>query len=260
METMTDEKWELTPELVAKWQTGPLFLDARPDQALVGWLGVAAATGLNIWYAVWLAMHFPGSGQVYLLALYIPLGLLLADMFSGLLHWATDTWFDEPFGGRLIRVGREHHVKPRYLLHYGFRDYGSYAAWPVLIVFGPLIVLQTFVLAPSALNIAGVAISFATTATMYFSVYAHRLGHQNSKSRAILFLQRYHLILSPHHHGIHHRGNHDIHYCVIFGWGNYILDPIKFWRGLEWLVVALTGAVPRADDEEWQATERALRP
>jgi ubiquitin-conjugating enzyme E2 variant len=260
MDKAIAKKWQLDRAMVEKWQSGPLFLDARPDQALVGWFGVVTVTALDLWYAIWLARHFPGSGQLYLLALYIPLGLFLADVFSGLLHWVTDTWFNEEIGGRLIRVGREHHVKPRYLLHYGFRDQISYPAWPVLIVFGPLGLLQTLVFTPTAINIGGVAISLVITVTMYFSVYAHRLGHMNSPSAFIRFLQRANLIMSPQHHSIHHRGNHDIHYCVIFGWGNYILDPIKFWRGLEWLVVATTGATPRADDEEWQATERALRP
>jgi hypothetical protein len=39
---------------------------------------------------------------------------------------------------------------------------------------------------------------------------------------------------------------------VINGWANYVCDPLRFWRKMEWLIEALTGAQPRQDDLEWQ--------
>ena len=38
---------------------------------------------------------------------------------------------------------------------------------------------------------------------------------------------------------------------VLPGWLNPILEGIKFWKGLEWLVSKVTGLVPREDDYKW---------
>jgi ubiquitin-conjugating enzyme E2 variant len=64
--------------------------------------------------------------------------------------------------------------------------------------------------------------------------------------------QKLHLVVTPEHHWVHHRSDQIIRYCVINGWANYVCDSLRIWRGLEWLVRALTGAQPRRDDLEWQ--------
>ena len=47
-----------------------------------------------------------------------------------------------------------------------------------------------------------------------------------------------------------------IHYCVVNGWANYLCDGFYVWRGLERVIAAVTGLVPRADDFEWQRNYR----
>ena len=48
-------------------------------------------------------------------ALALLAGAYLADLVSGLLHWAFDTWFDEsiPFVRRMVLQVREHHIYPQ---------------------------------------------------------------------------------------------------------------------------------------------------
>ena len=36
------------------------------------------------------------------------------------------------------------------------------------------------------------------------------------------------------------------------GWANYVCDGLYVWRGLERVIGAVTGIVPRSDDFEWQ--------
>ena len=86
---------------------------------------------------------------------------------------------------------------------------------------------------------------------MVFGSHAHRLGHVRTKSRVVRLLQRFHFLLSPAYHKVHHSGRHDIRYCVINGWANAVCDRLGFWRALERLVYAVTGAVPRHNDREW---------
>jgi hypothetical protein len=66
-------------------------------------------------------------------------------------------------------------------------------------------------------------------------------------------LQKAGFLITPKEHARHHSGGHDDHYCVVTGWMNPLLDRTGFWRGLERLVHAVTGAVPRASEEEWWA-------
>ena len=53
---------------------------------------------------------------------------------------------------------------------------------------------------------------------------------------------------------MHHRSDQIIRCCVINGWANYVYDPLRIWRGLEWLVSALTGAEPRLNGKSQRAS------
>ena len=61
----------------------------------------------------------------------------------------------------------------------------------------------------------------------------------------VSWLQRLHLLQSPRHHGRHHAGNKDSHYCVITNFLNPLLEEVSFWRRLEGLVERLTGRGPK---------------
>jgi len=38
---------------------------------------------------------------------------------------------------------------------------------------------------------------------------------------------------------------------VVNGWANYVCDGLNVWRGLERVIMAVTGRIPRADEAEW---------
>lgn len=59
------------------------------------------------------------------------------------------------------------------------------------------------------------------------------------------WLQRAHLLQSPRHHGSHHAGSKNSHYCVVTNFLNPVLEEVNFWRRLERLVQRLTGRAPK---------------
>ena len=232
----------------------PLFLECDRIQVVTSWVGIAAYTMLVSWYARWIVTHIGGSGSLfYTLPPVVFLALFLADLVSGLVHWGTDTWFDEIVYTRIISIAREHHIHPHHIVGYGFRDYVAYSAWPTMVLLGPLGLVLTLLAPPSPVVFHVVVLLFIISACMFFGTYAHRLGHKRSPWRIVRLLQRCKFLIDTRYHGVHHRDNHDIRYCVINGWANYVCDAIGFWRGLERLIQWLTGAEPRKNDHEWFA-------
>jgi ubiquitin-conjugating enzyme E2 variant len=222
------------------------------------WMAIFANAALIAWCFVWVGSAFgslaPGPLQF---AAMLVVGLFLADWFSGFVHWATDTWFDEIMLERLISIAREHHIYPRHILGYGFRDYVAYSSWPTVFLIGPICLLFTLALPRWTVTFDGALICLVVAVAMFFGTYAHRLGHRQSDSRIVRWLQRHHMLISPAYHARHHRANHDTHYCVINGWANIVCDRIGFWRWAERLVERVLGATPRRSDHQWFARFRA---
>ncbi len=232
----------------------PFFPDCDRIQALTCWLGVVANAALITWSAIWLCRnHDKCATDLPMLPVQIVAALFLADFFSGFVHWLTDTWFDETVAERIVSIAREHHLYPHHITRYGFRDYVAFSSWPTVVVIGPPVGGATLLAEPAPPLFGGVLMALIVSAVMFFGTYAHRLGHVRSSVGAVRALQRAGLLMSPRHHAVHHRGNHDIRYCVINGWANHVCDRLRLWRGLEHLVEWATGAVPRANDRRWFA-------
>lgn len=80
--------------------------------------GAIALAGLLWVFATWRETS-PAWPWVLLAVLA---GFYSADLVSGLLHWAFDTWFDEDisFLRRMVLQVREHHVYPNRIFHISF--------------------------------------------------------------------------------------------------------------------------------------------
>jgi Lipid desaturase domain len=217
-------------------------------------------SSLTLWGMTWLILHWTEVDLPwYVLIGTIFLGLFLSDFFSGLLHWAFDTWFTEntPLLERMVLIVREHHVYPQHIFRYQFHDEAGSVSWPSLAHTIPAIGLVT--LRPSSVSVVGyctVILSVMVSVFTLFMLQFHKLGHRKSDSSIVRSLQRIHLLMSPQHHGQHHRGNHDIKYCLINGWADFVMDSIGFWRGMEWIIHWLTKAVPRSNDKIWLKRDR----
>jgi plasmanylethanolamine desaturase len=188
-----------------------------------------------------------------LLALFV--GYFLSDVASGLVHWATDTWFSERQFGRLIAIAREHHTHPSHILGYRFLENSTLGSFPSALFIGPLAIWIAF-LPRSELLYAIMIVCFLISLTLFFGTSLHNIGHRKAKSPAIKLGQKLGLFITPAYHHVHHSGDQTTRYCTVNGWANPLLDRIGFWRGLERLISAVTGAVPREDDVRWQSHYR----
>ena len=183
----------------------------------------------------WASFDLYRLGLLWLIALAIPLGVILGDFVSGIVHWAADTYGSEDMpviGPSLVKPFRLHHVYPRDICTHGlvettgnvcilavpFLSVSLYLMWLM-----PRSSLLAFSVVCSAL------MALATVATNQF----HKWAHQENPSSFARWLQRNRLVLEPEHHKLHHTQPFNINYCITNGWLNPVLNKLKFFRRLE---------------------------
>jgi plasmanylethanolamine desaturase len=172
---------------------------------------------------------------------------LVADLASGLVHWAADTWGRESLpvlGPRFLAPFRVHHTNPDDILRRRFVDLnGDVALLTLPLLAGALFVS---VEAEPARSLALFAVGVATFALPTNQV--HQWAHMARPPAAVRWLQRRGLILRHDEHARHHGAPYASTYCITNGWCNRALDAADFYRRLERVVTAVTGAEPRADE------------
>jgi ubiquitin-conjugating enzyme E2 variant len=167
--------------------------------------------------------------------------ILAADLVSGLVHWAEDTY--ARFKPRrklrwinlIARDNEVHHRRPRDFLKRSWWQ----SSWD-LVLLGALIIAAAHALGH---------LSWAVLLFVVLSINAnqmHKWAHRNPRENPALvtWLQRVHLLQTPRRHGKHHGGQRDSHYCVVTNFLNPLLEEVNFWRRLERLVARLTGRTP----------------
>ena len=172
---------------------------------------------------------------LWLLTLAIPLGVILGDFVSGLVHWAADTYGSEDMrliGPSLVKPFRLHHVYPRDITTHGLVELtGNVCILAVPVLVACLYLMwkmpDSGLLAFSVVCFALMAV--ATVATNHFHMWAH----QESPSSIARWLQRKRLVLEPSHHKLHHTQPFNMNYCITNGWLNPVLNNLKFFRRLE---------------------------
>lgn len=77
----------------------------------------------------------------------------------------------------------------------------------------------------------------------------HKWSHQTQKEngRLITFLQNIRVLQTPQHHAVHHTNPKNVRYCPITNLVNPILDRLRFWDGVEWLLARTIGLKRRPD-------------
>lgn len=230
----------------------PYFAEGSCRDRWIMLISIGANFIVIAFCATYLVLAYRPSGTTWPhLVGAIVIGYFIADFASGLVHWGMDTWFSERVFGRAVAIAREHHTHPQNILGYGFLEHSTLGSAPSAIFIG-LASLLTASFSVSVTTYCLMIVWMITSTCLFFGTNFHNLGHRRPKSLLLRFAQKIHLVVSPEHHWVHHRSDQIVRYCVINGWANYVCDPLRIWRGLEWLVHALTGAEPRRDDLEWQ--------
>lgn len=190
--------------------------------------------------------------RVVLIAIGGYLALVGNDIVSGHLHWIFDTWgrLDTPvIGPTFIRSFREHHIDPTAMTHHDFIQTNSDSCWPSTILNGACI----FFGANPNSSLSCLVFSFFMFAgpISAFGNEIHKWTHQSKPVWWVKLLMKLRLVNSRKHHGVHHKAPFDKFYCITWGFCDPFLEYIDYWRRMEQLVTALTGAVPRSDDKLW---------
>jgi plasmanylethanolamine desaturase len=153
--------------------------------------------------------------------------VLVADFFSGLVHWAEDAYArkDTPIIGKLIgEANIEHHRKPRAFVARGYFA----SSWDLILV-SCLVVLGAWYCERLSWQVWVFAL-FAANANQIHK-WAHSAPHENG--RIVTYLQKLKLLQTQRHHGKHHQGKKDSYYCSITNFLNPILEELEFWSLLE---------------------------
>ena len=158
-------------------------------------------------------------------------GAVLADIFSGVVHWGFDRFGDEttPLVGKaFVHPFRLHHTDPKDILRHGFLETNGNTSLATVV---PLALL---LLVPLD-HVVGivVVVTMATASVLaILTNQLHKWAHDSSPPAFVAFLQKHHVILPSDHHALHHAWPHETHYCITTGWMNAVLRK-SFWQGCE---------------------------
>jgi plasmanylethanolamine desaturase len=175
------------------------------------------------------------------IALQILAVIVLADFASGLIHWMEDAYFTEDtpvLGPLLIRPNIIHHHYPRFFTRYTWFQ----SSWDLLVL--------------GAVVIAGAAAFHTLTWQVLLFVAVsinaneiHKWSHRTRKENGVIIskLQDWRILQTPHQHALHHTDPKNTYYCPVTNLVNPVLEKIRFWAGLEWLVWRITGVRHKQD-------------
>jgi hypothetical protein len=157
-----------------------------------------------------------------------------AEFAAGFVHWFEDAYVREetPFIGRFVgRPNTIHHHFPRYMTrHNWWQSSWDLALLAAILVVGAgccgLLTWHVWLFAILAAN------------ANEFHKWEHRTRKENGPM--ISFLQDIKLLQTAKHHARHHTDPKNSHYCTVTNFLNPILDGIRFWDRLEWLLAKST--------------------
>jgi ubiquitin-conjugating enzyme E2 variant len=198
----------------------------------------AISAACALWLALalrWFAAAQWTAALPWTVLLAAILGVLAADLLSGVVHFACDRFFSERtalIGRTFIAPFREHHGDPAAIARHGFCERngnGCIALLPMLIAAHAAFDGGPARLVESALTAWLLALSCAVAATNEVHAFAHR----ERAPALVRSLQRAGVILSPAAHRLHHTGGHGRAFCITTGWCNPLLDTLSAFARLE---------------------------
>ena len=205
---------------------------------------------------LWTWASFRVASQLDLAQWWVPvavlLGIVAADLGSGLIHWWADTWGRDDcplIGHRLLVPFRVHHINPDDFLRRRFIDTNGEVAAVAAPVLALLLTVPLDTPWGGPLALFGLAFCGIGSLTNQI----HQWAHMPSPPAPIRALQACGMLLGRAEHAAHHDRPYDRRYCITTGWCNRPLDAIDFFRRMESAITWLTGARPRHDDRRYEA-------
>lgn len=150
-------------------------------------------------------------------------GWLLADLLSGLVHWALDTFGSvrTPLvGSAFIRPFREHHADPAAMTRHDFIEVNGASC------LGCLPVLAAAAFLPMDGFIQAALLSFSLGVLL--ANQCHKWAHvpPDQLHDFVKTIQKLGLILRASEHRLHHTHPYDSYFCTASGWLNGPLNAL----------------------------------
>lgn len=174
-------------------------------------------------------------------------GMAAADLASGVVHWAADTWGRESMpilGRRLLHPFRVHHVNPDDLLNRRFLD----ANGDVAMIALPFLLAMFWIPLDETAGRGAVAFLLGLWGVGLWTNQVHQWAHMPRPPLPVRLLQDGGIILSRGAHQRHHWAPHTTDYCIATGWCNGLLNRAGFFARLEKAITRATGWKPREDE------------
>ena len=174
-------------------------------------------------------------------AIQVALCFLAADVLVGFVHWFEDCYGspDWPLiGATVIAPNLLHHAQPR-----AFLANSWWQSADLQVIAGLAVLVGAWFLGWANAELALVVV--LSVNANEFHRWAHRTRAENG--RVISLIEDWKLLQGRAHHGRHHGGLRNSHYCAITCWVDQVLESLRVWRALEWSVESVTGVSPRLD-------------
>ncbi|CAN8326074.1 unnamed protein product [Cochlearia groenlandica] len=160
-------------------------------------------------------------------------GYVLADLGSGVYHWATDNYGDEstPLVGTHIQDSIDHHKWPLRITRHEFANNLHFLARGTTLTVVPLDIAFNDHVVHGFISMFAFCVLFCPL----FHVWAH--GTKSKLPPFVVALQDIGVLVSRRYHGKHHRAPYDNNYCVVSGVWNKVLDENMVFEALEMMVL-----------------------
>ncbi|KAG4923962.1 hypothetical protein JHK87_049502 [Glycine soja] len=177
-------------------------------------------------------------------------GYILADLGSGVYHWAIDNYGDAsiPIVGTQIEAFQGHHKWPWTITKRQFANNLHALARAVTFTVLPIVLLCHDPIVEGFVGMCSGCIMFS----QQFHAWSH--GTKSRLPPLVVALQEAGVLVSRSQHAAHHRPPYNNNYCIVSGVWNEFLDKHKVFEALEMVLYFKTGVRPRSWSEtasEW---------
>ncbi|KAI8552800.1 hypothetical protein RHMOL_Rhmol06G0296100 [Rhododendron molle] len=177
-------------------------------------------------------------------------GYILADLGSGVYHWAIDNYGDAstPVFGFQIEAFQGHHKYPWAITRRQFANNLHALARVITFTVLPLDLAFNDPVLHGFVAVCSGCIMFS----QQFHAWAH--GTKSRLPQPVVVLQDAGVLVSRSQHAAHHRPPYNNNYCIVSGVWNGVLDEYRVFEMLEMLVFFKLGVRPRSWSEpnyEW---------
>ncbi|XP_004500049.1 fatty acid desaturase 4, chloroplastic [Cicer arietinum] len=177
-------------------------------------------------------------------------GYILADLGSGVYHWAIDNYGDgsTPLVGAQIEAFQGHHKWPWTITKRQFANNLHALARVVTFIVLPIDLVFHDPIVQGFVGVCSGCIMFS----QQFHAWAH--GTKSRLPPLVVALQEGGVLVSRSQHAAHHRPPYNNNYCIVSGVWNEFLDKSKAFEAMEMILYFKLGVRPRSWSEpasEW---------